>query len=418
MDLNKLVERAKAILLTPKTEWPVIAAEPSSTGDIYKRYLLLLAAVPAVFTFIHATLIGYSVPFMGTMRIGFGTALTTALYSYVISLAGIFVFSLIVNALAPTFGGTKDSLSALKVVAYSATASMVGGIAAIVPVLGSLIMLAAAIYGIYLLYLGLPPLMKCPPEKAGAYTAVSIIAAIVVSLVFWGIAGRLMFAGVMSGGMPDRTVSDDIKVDPASPLGKIEQMGKQMEEASKKMEAASKSGDTKAQGEALGAVLGAALGGGSKVEALAPDRLKPFMPETLSGLPRREMSAERNAAMGLQISEGKARYGDGQGRDLSLEITDMGGAQGVMMFAGWAAIESEKQTESGYEKTTREDGRIVHEEWNSARKSGEYSIVLGERFVVKVSGDAADIGQLKAALASIDLKALEALKGEGLKAAP
>jgi len=191
-----------------------------------------------------------------------------------------------------------------------------------------------------------------------------------------------------------------------------------MEEASKKMEAASKSGDTKAQGEALGAVLGAALGGGSKVEALAPDRLKPFMPETLSGLPRREMSAERNAAMGLQISEGKARYGDGQGRDLSLEITDMGGAQGVMMFAGWAAIESEKQTESGYEKTTREDGRIVHEEWNSARKSGEYSIVLGERFVVKVSGDAADIGQLKAALASIDLKALEALKGEGLKAAP
>ena len=40
----------------------------------------------------------------------------------------------------------------------------------------------------------------------------------------------------------------------------------------------------------------------------------------VAGLPRREMSAERNAAMGLQISEGKARYGDGQGRGLDLEI--------------------------------------------------------------------------------------------------
>jgi hypothetical protein len=122
--------------------------------------------------------------------------------------------------------------------------------------------------------------------------------------------------------------------------------------------------------------------------------------------------------MGLQISEGKARYGDGQGRDLDLEITDMGGAQGVMMFAGWAAIESEKQTETGYEKTSRVDGRIVHEEWDTARKSGEYSVVIGERFVAKVSGEAADIGQLKAALGSIDLGALEALKGEGVQAAP
>jgi hypothetical protein len=417
MHLNKLIERAKAILLTPKTEWPVIAAEPTSAADLYKNYLLLLAAVPAVFAFIDATVFGYSVPFMGTMRIGFGTALQTAVYSYVMSLLGIYVFALIVNALAPTFGGTKDTISALKVVAYSATASLVAGVAAIVPFLGGLITFAAAIYGIYLLYLGLPVLMKCPQEKAVAYTAVSIIAAIIVGLVFWGIAGRMMMAGMMGGALPDRSVSDDIKVDPDSPLGKLEDMGKRMEAASKQMEEASKSGDAKAQGEALGAVLGAALGGGAKVEALAPERLKAFLPESLAGLPRRELSAERNAAMGLQVSEGKARYGDGQGRRLELEITDMGGAQGVMMFAGWAAIESERQTETGYEKTSRIDGRIVHEEWDSARKSGEYSMVLGERFLAKVSGEAEDIGQLKAALGAIDLAALEALKGEGVQAA-
>lgn len=421
MDFSKLTERAKNILLTPKIEWPVIAAEPSSTADLYKKYLLVLAAVPAVFAFIDATVFGYSVPFMGSFRVGIGSALQGAVFQYVMALAGIFLFSLIVNALAPTFGGTKDALSALKVVAYSSTASLVAGVAAIVPFFGGLIALAAAIYGIYLFYLGLPPTMKCPPEKAVAYTAVSMIVALVIGAVFWGLAGRMMVGGMMSGaipGLPGRSAPDDIKVDPDTPLGKIEAMGKRMEEAGKKLEDAQKSGDAQAQGDALGAVLGAALGGGAKVEALSPDRLKAFLPETLAGLPRRTLSAERNAAMGLQISEGKARYGDGQGRELALEITDMGGAQGVMMFAGWAAIESEKQTETGYEKTLRENGRIVHEEWDSARKSGEFSMVLGERFVAKVSGDAADIGQLKQALGAIDLAGLEALKGEGVKATP
>jgi len=417
MDFNKIIERLKNILLTPKVEWPVIAAEPATTASLYKNYLLWLAAIPAVLGFIDATVFGYSVPFMGSFRIGIGAALQGAVVSYVMTLVGVFVFSLIVNALAPTFGGTKDSVQALKAVAYASTASLViGGVAAIVPWLGGLLALGALIYGIYLLYLGLPPTMKCPPEKAAGYTAVAMIVALVIGAIFWGLAGRMLMGGLP--GLPDRSVSDDIEVDPDSPLGKLEAMGKQMEEAGRELEQAQKSGDAKAQSEALGAVLGAALGGGAKVESLPPDRLKAFLPETLAGLPRRTLSAERNAAMGMQISEGRATYGDGQGRDLTLEITDLGSAQGVMALAGWAAIESEKQTETGYEKTVRESGRIVHEEWDGARKSGEYSVVLGERFVAKVRGDASDIGQLRQALGSIDLAGLEALKGEGVQAAP
>ncbi|MCU0761135.1 MAG: YIP1 family protein [Steroidobacteraceae bacterium] len=421
MDLNRLFERAKNVLLLPKTEWPVIAAEPATTGTIYKDYLVWLAAIPAVLGFVDATVFGYGVPFMGSIRIGVGAALQGAVVSFVLTLAGIYVFSLIVNALAPTFGATKDGVQALKVVAYSATSGLViGGVATLVPWLGGLLTLGAAIYGIYLLYLGLPPTMKCPPEKAGTYTAVSVLVCFVVGAIFWSLAGRLLLGGMMSGalpGLPERTASDDIQVDPDSPLGKLERMGKQMEEAGKKLEDAQKSGDAKAQSEALGAVLGAALGGGAQVESLAPDRIKPFLPETLAGLPRRTLSAERNAAMGMQISEGRATYGDGQGRELTLEITDLGSAQGVMALAGWASIESEKQTETGYEKTARVDGRIVHEEWDDSRKRGEYSIVLGERFVAKIEGKAQGIEQLKDGLGAVDLAGLEALKGEGVRPA-
>ena len=192
--------------------------------------------------------------------------------------------------------------------------------------------------------------MKCPPDKAGAYTAVAVLVAIVAAAIVWSVAGRGIW-GSMAGGLPGRASTEDVKIDPDSPLGKIEQMGKRMEAAGKQLEDAQKSGDGKAQGEALGAVLGAALGNGAKVESLAPDRLKGFLPETLAGLPRKTLSAERNAALGMQVSEGRASYGDGNGREITLEITDLGSAEGVMALAGWASIGSARQTETAHGKT-------------------------------------------------------------------
>jgi uncharacterized protein YqgC (DUF456 family) len=72
---------------------------------------------------------------------------------YGLSLAMVYVLALIADALAPSFGGQKREMSALKLVAYSSTAAMVGGIFAMIPALGALTLLAA-LYSLYLLYLG------------------------------------------------------------------------------------------------------------------------------------------------------------------------------------------------------------------------------------------------------------------------
>ena len=424
MDLSKLIERAKNVLLTPKTEWPVIAGEPTTTADLYKNYVLILAAIPAVFSLIDSTVFGINVPFMGAIRIGLAAAISSAVLSYALALAGVFLLGLLINALAPTFGAEKNSIQALKTAVYAYTAAWLAGVGAIVPGLGFLIALAGGAYSIYLLYLGLPHTMKCTPEKAGGYTAVTVIAAIVLGwlagLVVLGATGAGMaLRGALPGVGSGVVLSDDVKVDPNSSLGKLEKWSKQVESAGKKMEAAEKSGDSKAAQDALGGVLGAVLGGGAQaVESLSAERIKAFLPETLAGLPRKSMSAERNQAIGMQISEAKARYGGGEGPDLSLEITDMGGARGMMAFAGWAALESEKQTDTGFEKTYRKDGRMVHEEWDNANNRGEYGIVLGERFMAKVSGSATSLDQLKAAVGSLNLAGLEALKNDGVKTAP
>jgi Yip1-like protein len=420
MDFNKLIERVKAILVTPKTTWPVIAEEPATTAGIYKGYVLILAAIPAVFGLLDMVLIGTHIPFGGTLRWGFGFALSAAVMKYVLSIIVVFIATLIVDALAPTFGGQKNQVQALKAVAYAYTASWIAGIGAIVPFLGWLIVIAGAIYSIYLLYLGLPANMKVTQDKAVGYTAVVVVVAIVCSWIVGLTVGGIMATGMFARGAFSASTSpssSDVHVDPNSSLGKLEKWGKDMEAAGKQMESAQKSGDSKAQGEAFGAMLGAALGGGGhRAEALAPDRMKAMLPETLAGMPRKSVSAERNAALGMQVSNGKAEYGGEDGSDLSVEITDTGGASGLMMLASWGSVEGEKETESGYEKTYKQDGRLIHEEWDRTSQRGKYAVILGERFIAEIEGHAASMDQLKGALASLDLGAIEALKNEGVKA--
>jgi hypothetical protein len=417
MDFNKLIARAKAILTTPKTEWPVIAAEPATVADLYKNYIVVLAAIPAIAGFIKGSVIGYGA-FGVNYRVPFGTGITSMVIGYALALVMVYVVALIVDALAPNFGGQKNPVQALKTIAYSYTASWVAGIGLIVPGIGWLIAIAGAVYGIYLIYLGLPHTMKAPAEKAGGYTAVTVIIAIVLgwvtALVVGGIAGT---GALMSGATNGVNLGSNsgVTIDADSPLGKLDAWSKKVEAAGQKMDAAQKSGDADASAQALGAVMGAAMGGGDQVEALAPDVLKPFMPETLGGLARTEMSAERNGAMGMQISEAHARYSDGGDRALRLEVTDMGSARGLMGLAGIAGVESERQTEHGYEKTFKQDGRLIHEQWDKQDGSGEYSIVLGNRFTVKVSGNAGSIDEIKSAVASINLAGLEALKNQGVK---
>jgi hypothetical protein len=406
VDFNKLIARVKGILMTPKTEWPVIAGEQTTVADLYKGYIVWLAAIPPLFTFLLMA------------RFAAGLALTRLVLGYALSLVMLYVVAVLIDVLAPSFSATKDRMQALKTVAYASTASCVAGVAAIVPFLGWLIMLAGGIYGIYLLYLGLPYTMKCPPDKAGGYTAVIVLIIIVFWFVIGGIIALVAGGAMFMGGGSLFSASHDTHettFDKDSTVGKLEQWSKNVEAASKKMEAAQKSGDSQAQSDAMKTMMGAALGGGEQVEALAPDRLKPFLPESLSGLTRSTFSTQRNSAMGMQITEARATYMNDNGRAWDLQITDTGTAKGLLALAGWAGIEGENETATGYDKTYHDSGRLIHEQWDRSSSRGEYGMVLGDRFTVKIEGEADSIDDLKAALADLDLEALEALKGEGVK---
>ncbi|MCW0196667.1 Yip1 family protein [Sphingopyxis sp.] len=176
-----LFQRAKDILLKPKETWPVIAAESATTGSIYVPYVLLLAAIGPLAGFIGGQVFG--ITFLGvTYHPPLAGALVSAVLSYGLTLASVFLLALVIDGLAPSFGGQKDQVQALKVAAYAGTAGWVGGIFGLVPALAVIGMLFG-LYGLYLLYLGLPVLMKAPQDKALGYTAVVIVVAIILFLI-------------------------------------------------------------------------------------------------------------------------------------------------------------------------------------------------------------------------------------------
>lgn len=187
-----LMERAKNILLQPKTEWPVIDAEQTTTGQLYTGYIIPLAAIGPIAQIIGMSLIGVSLPFLGSYRVPIGYALRSAIVAYVAALVGTFVLALIIDALAPTFGGQKNQIQALKVAAYASTAAWVAGILGILPALG-LIVLLISLYSLFLLYLGLPVLMKAPQDKAMGYTVVVIVCWIVLWIIIGVISTRMMY---------------------------------------------------------------------------------------------------------------------------------------------------------------------------------------------------------------------------------
>jgi hypothetical protein len=421
VDINKIITRAKSMLLAPRAEWPLVAAEPDTVGGLYTGYIAVVAAIPPIAHFLSSTLIGVSVPFLGAFRVPLAAGITTAVLHYALSLIGTFVVALIVDALAPSFGGEKNRVQALKAVAYASTAAWVASIIGIIPGLGLLAALAGGIYSIYLLNMGLPFTMKCPPEKAIGYTAVSAIVAIIVWWVLALVVGSVAGFGLGIGrgltgySAPGYThPGGDFAA--GSTGAALQAWSKKMADASKQVDAAQKSGDPDAKANAVGQMIGAAVGSGGKVESLAPDQIKPFVPDTLQGLKRTQLSVDRSGALGVQVSKATATYSDDGQRRLNLQITDTGSLKGLVGFAsGWAGVEQDTETDTGYDKTYKNGGQLVHEKWDTRGNSGEYGVVVGDRFTVDVSGSAASIDELKAAVASINLAGLEALKNQGVQ---
>jgi hypothetical protein len=191
MDLQT---RAKNILTQPAAEWPVIASESSDVASLLRDYAAPLSAVPAICRWLGMSIIGVSLPFMGTYRVGIFRGFANAVVSWVLGLVGAWLAALVIEKLAPTFQSRGDTAQAMKLVVFASTPVWIAGVLNIIPALGVLVILAA-LYAVYLCYVGVPIVMHTPPDKVVPYMVVSALVMIVVSVVVGAVAGALVGVG-------------------------------------------------------------------------------------------------------------------------------------------------------------------------------------------------------------------------------
>lgn len=186
-----LVARVKGILLQPRAEWERIDGEFATTQTLFTRYAMILAAIGPVCSLLGGQLL----PIFG-MRMPITAALVVAVVSYLLSLLGVFLLGLIINALAPSFGSVPSKIQAMKVAVYSWTAMWLVGVFGLVPMLGVLAILG--LYSFYLLFVGLPILMKTPEDKKVGYFIVTLILSIVVYFIISAVIGSISMMFVAS----------------------------------------------------------------------------------------------------------------------------------------------------------------------------------------------------------------------------
>lgn len=182
--------RAKAILFDPIAEWARIERETGDPAYVLSRYVAVLALVPAVCGFIGTSLVGVIVPGKGLVRTPLFDGLFGAIFGYVMACATVLLLALVIDFVAPWFGGRRDFDSAFKLAVYSFTPAWLAGIFLVLPGLRFLILFG--FYGVYLLWRGLPRLTKVPEQKSPGFAfSVAVCACLLVYLA--ATAQRMVF---------------------------------------------------------------------------------------------------------------------------------------------------------------------------------------------------------------------------------
>ena len=419
-----IVDRATNISLRPQSEWPVIAAEPGSVAGIFTGYIAPLAAIGPIALVIGLSIVGVGIPFVGTYRAPIGTSVAQAALTFVMILVGVAIMSAIAGALAPKFGGRRDSLAALKLVGYAYTPAFIAGVLGLFPPL-SFLEIFAGLWTLYVFYKGAPALLMSAPEKALAYTATCVVCGIALGIAGMLVGGAVGFAtGAFAGHRPGiaDAGTDQGRAVVASVLGSAMGGGASNDQSAQKMvdavatagadaDKAQAAGDANAQAQAgLNALSSIVRGGKAAVQPIARDQLKSLLPDSAGGLARASSEGSSGSFAGIAGSSANATYGNAGNGTIEVDVADLGNMGGIAAIANIGAnLQIESETDSGYEKNVDVDGRKVHEKWTNDGKHSDLMEIIDNRYAIGVTGTGVDIDTALAALKSVDVAKFQSL---------
>lgn len=185
------------LMARPKDEWKSIRDERCTIGKCYCSHVLLLAALPAIAYFIGTSQVGWVI---GTksVRLSTESSLYIAALTYLTMLVGVFAMGKAIHWMSQTYGAKQNLPQSIALAAYTATPLFLTGIMLIYPILwlNLLIGLMALAYTIYLLYIGVPIMMKISQERGFLFASavmgvglVMLVAVLAATVVLWDMGG-------------------------------------------------------------------------------------------------------------------------------------------------------------------------------------------------------------------------------------
>lgn len=377
-----LIGRIQRLIARPAAEWPLIDADPAPAAVTFTKIAVPFAAIGPIATFLKGQLFGWGA-FGFSYKPGLTWSIFQAIESYAVALAAVWIFALVIEAFAPTFGAWKSRDQAMKVVCYSFIVAWLAQGLIIIPYIGWMLSIVG-LYGLYIYWVGLPPMMRTPPDKAIPYVLVTLAVGIVATAVLAGILGFMLrivtplptygSAGAVTLGSISDGKGNSVNLDQLAAAG--QQMAANAERAQQN---ASNGNATLADAATLQALL----------------------PDSIAGFTRGAVESSSGNAGGIGASTAKGTYTLGD-QSFELSISDVGALGGLASMAGALNVNSNKTTATGYERVTTTNGQMVEENWDNSDHRGKYSTVVANRFAISAEGNAPSIDPLKAAVGAVD----------------
>jgi hypothetical protein len=380
-DRKSLPQRVLSLLRRPRLEWPLIAEEVGGIRSLYFRYVIPLVVIGPLCGYIGELLFGVK---MGALvfppdpiSAGFGAAAAILLH-----LIGIYVTSRVIDALAPSFGGEANPARAFKVAVYSATPVWLAGVFALYPPLW--VLGVVGLYSIYLVYRGLPILMRTNTPRPWLYALlISMFGLVLVALAGVIPATITRINLVPKPGEASRWEHRQFRFPGFDDSKRIQKVLKQGQAANQQLSAAEK-----------------------KRPPVRGEELRTLLPNGLAGGFTRTAVQSSDQKLGpIQVAKAKAVYVAPKSR-ITLEVVDMGGASAL---TDDLKPHAESDNAHGYAKLGLVDGRLTSEQYDRDAHTGSYGVVVAGRFAVKAEGDHVVIGDLEKAVKAVDFERLEAM---------
>ena len=383
-----LVGRIQRLLLQPAAEWPAIDADPTPAVGTFTKIAVPFAAIGPVATLLKGQLFGWGA-FGVSYRPSLTWAIVQAVESYAVALGAVWIFALVIEAFAPTFGAWKNRDQAMKVVCWSFIAAWLSQGLIIIPYVGWLLSIVG-LYSLYVYFVGLPPMMRTPPDKAVPYVIVTVVVGAVATAVLSAVLGFLLsfaapaaLAGAGTVTLGSVATGDGTSVN----LDRLAAAGQQLAANAERAQ----QGGTPANGAVTD-----------------PAALQAMLPASVAGFTRTTVESSSGSAAGMGAATAKGTYTSGD-QSFELSVSDVGALGGLAALGGALNINSSKQTANGYERTTMQGGNMVSEEWDGAAHRGKYMTMVASRFAVSAEGNAPSIDPLKAAVGAVDAGRLAAM---------